>query len=132
MTFIGRNGQSRLASDSNFDNRGPPLHGFFNQLKQEYVSARWLLYEGINSRSHHFSDHGVALWNTMDYPVYGLGIEKVRLAFRVGYSLLDKIACFLTCYFQLDLGEFVSFRTVWYTNGRRERKGFRGDISSAS
>ncbi|MDX5595492.1 LA2681 family HEPN domain-containing protein [Pseudovibrio sp. SPO723] len=40
----------------------------------------------------HFSDKDVALYNTLDYPSYALAVEKARLAYRMEYSLFDKIA----------------------------------------
>jgi len=40
---------------------GPTFQGFYNQLKQEFVSARFILYEGIHCRTQHDSDSGVLL-----------------------------------------------------------------------
>jgi hypothetical protein len=34
----------------------PSLIGFFNQIKQEFVSARWMYYEGLNSTGMLLSD----------------------------------------------------------------------------
>jgi hypothetical protein len=97
----------------------PVLIGFFNQLKQEFVSARWLCFEGIHSESAHFSDREVLLYNTLDYPAFGLAIEKTKLAFRMAYSLFDKIAYFLNHYLKLNIPEKqVSFRGIW-----REKTG---------
>jgi LA2681-like HEPN len=62
----------------------PVLIGFFNQLKQEYVTARWGYYCGVHADRAHFSDRYVSLSNTLDYSSYGLAIEQVRTAFRVG------------------------------------------------
>ena len=64
---------------------GPYFEGFYNQLKQEFVSARYLLYEGATSQHPHFSDARVRLYDTMDYPVYGLAGEKVKCA--CGWSI---------------------------------------------
>jgi tetratricopeptide (TPR) repeat protein len=69
---------------------GPYYIGFFNQMKQEYVSARYLYYEGINFNKPHFSDKDVYLYNTLDYPIYSLGIEKVKVSFRIVYSLFKE------------------------------------------
>jgi hypothetical protein len=92
----------------------PVLIGCFNQLKQEFVSARWLYYEGINSLVPHLSDRHVRLYNTLDYPAFGLGVEKVKIAFRMSYSLLDKVAYFLNRYLQLGVSEKkINFRTIW-------------------
>lgn len=92
----------------------PVVLGLFNQLKQEFVSARWLYYEGINTDGMHFSDKDVALYNTLDYPALGLAAEKVKLAFRMSYSLFDKIAFFLNHYLRLGIPETqVTFRHIW-------------------
>lgn len=93
----------------------PGIIGFFNQMKQEFVSARLLYYEGLKSRRSHFSDRGVLLYNTLDYPAYSLATEKMRAAFRVAYSLFDKISYFTNHYLQLGHDpNRVSFRGVWY------------------
>lgn len=95
-------------------NEPPIVVGMFNELKQEFVSARWLLWEGIQSDEPHLSDREVLLYNTLDYPAYGLSVEKVRIAFRMAYSILDKIAYFLNHYLALGIPEKrISFRTVW-------------------
>ncbi|MFV1980020.1 MAG: LA2681 family HEPN domain-containing protein [Rhodothermia bacterium] len=94
--------------------------GFFNQMKQEYVSARFLFFEGSHMVEPHYSDAGVHLYDTMDYPCYGLSTEKVRIAFRMAYSLLDKTAFFLNHYLGLGTDDWrVSFKTIWYERGRR-------------
>lgn len=97
----------------------PDIVGFFNQLKQEFVSARYLLHEGLQAlekEGHpHFSDREVLLFNTLDYPAYGLGVEKIRITYRIAYSLFDKISYFLNFYLQLGIpAKSVSFRNLWY------------------
>ncbi len=97
----------------------PVLIGFFNQMKQEFVSARWLLYEAKLAREPHFSDHDVLLFNTLDYPAYGLAIEKLKMVYRSTYSLFDKIAFFLNHYMSLGIAHNkIDFRTIW-----REKDG---------
>lgn len=101
---------------------GPRYQGFYNQIKQEFVSARYLYYEGITSKALHFSDKDVLLYNTLDYPVYSLAIEKVKFAFRVAYSIFDKTAFFLNEYLELGVKpNKVSFRTIWYKNIRKNK-----------
>lgn len=106
----------------------PSALGFFNQLKQEYVSARYLYFSGTRQTDVHFSDRDVTLIDTLDYPTYGLSVEMVKMAFRVSYSLFDKIAYFLNDY--LDLGipqRRVSFRGLWYRQGS-SKKSLREDL----
>lgn len=93
----------------------PTLVGFFNQLKQEYASARWLLYEGTETDKIHFSDRDVLLYNTLDYSCHALSVEKTKIAFRMAYSLFDKLAFFLNEYLQLGIKDRdVYFKTLWY------------------
>ncbi|MHB9101959.1 MAG: LA2681 family HEPN domain-containing protein [Sulfuricella sp.] len=95
-------------------NEPPIVVGMFNELKQGFVSARWMLWEGIQSDEPHLSDREVLLYNTLGYPAYGLSVEKVKIAFRMAYSTLDKIAYFLNHYLALGIPEKrVSFRTIW-------------------
>lgn len=109
---------------------GPQFHGFFNQIKQEYCSARWLSYESALASEPHFSDRDVLLYNTLDYPCYSLATEKAKLAFRALYSLFDKIAFFVNAYLGLGIPEDrVSFRSLWYAEQTR-KKGIRSEFKA--
>lgn len=104
---------------------GPYYPAFYNQLKQEFVSARYLYYEGVNKREVHFSDKDVLLYDTLDYPSYSISIEKVKAAFRMSYSLFDKIAYFLNHYLELGIDERrVTFKTFWYKK-QNKKKGLK-------
>jgi tetratricopeptide (TPR) repeat protein len=106
------------------------FEGLFNQMKQEFVSARFMYFEGISSQDVHFSDKGVSLYNTLDYPSYSISIEKIKTAFRLSYSILDKIAFFLNEYLSLGIKQNqVSFRTFWYEN-RDRKKGLRSEFTN--
>ncbi len=97
----------------------PPILGIFNQFKQEYASARFTLFEGLSSTNVHFSDRGVTLTDTLDYPLYSLASERVRIAFRVAYSLLDKIAFVVDHYWKLEKNPArISFKNVWMVEGK--------------
>jgi len=99
---------------------GPHLFGFFNTMKQEYASARFFLYQGLHRNGVPFADLQVKLVNTMDCPVHRLGTEEVKVAYRLSYSLLDKVANFLNAYFDLGVPDRdVSFRKVWFTDKKR-------------
>ena len=107
---------------------GPYYLGYFNQMKQEFVSARYLYYEGISSKQSHFSDRDVLLFNTLDCPAYSLAVEKVKSAFRIAYSLFDKVAYFLNHYLNLSIDEYrVYFNSLWYTN-QKKNEGLKSDF----
>ncbi len=99
----------------------PVFFGFYNQLKQEYVSARFLFYESIQRQILHYSDKDVQMYNTLDYPCYGLYTEKIKIAYRISYSIFDKIAFFINEYLKLRVPETkISFKTIWYKKQKKE------------
>ncbi|MEX6509082.1 LA2681 family HEPN domain-containing protein [Jiella sp. M17.18] len=103
----------------------PPLLGWYNQMKQEFVGARLLYHEAmeaapLDDRPPHFADYEVRLYDTLDYPAFSIGVERLRLAFRTAYGLLDKIAGFVNSYFELGHDpNRVDLRGVWYVNSRK-------------
>jgi tetratricopeptide (TPR) repeat protein len=108
---------------------GPHYQGFYNLMKQEFVSARWFYHEGITARKPHFSDKDVTLYNTLDYPCYSLAVEKIKVAFRMTYSLLDKIAFFLNHYLSMGIPEKrVYFKSFWYSSQNRQQ-GLRPEFA---
>jgi hypothetical protein len=97
----------------------PPIFGLFSQMKQEYASARFTLFEGMSSKRVHFSDRGVTFTDTLDYPLYSLASERVRTAFRVAYSLLDKVAFLVDQYWALGkVSDRISFKNVWMVENK--------------
>jgi LA2681-like HEPN len=93
----------------------PEFIAWFNQMKQEFVGARWFLYDADCGHKKHFADKHVGFVNTLDYAAFGLQIEKARAAFRVAYGLLDKVAGFINAYYRLGLEPTrVDIRNVWH------------------
>lgn len=102
------------------DGPGPPvvIH-HFNIIKQEFCAARYALYEGINDAGVHFSDRGVLLYNTLDYPAFGFAVERIKMAFRGAYAVFDKAAFLLNTYFGLGHADRqVNFRNLWFVKGK--------------
>lgn len=74
----------------------------------------------------------MSLYNTLDYPTYSIAIEKVKAAYRLAYSLFDKIAFFLNAYLKLKLDESrIYFRGVWYANADR-KQGIRTELDCSA
>jgi len=112
-------------------NSAPPAFGLFNQLKQEFTSARYLYFEGCRDDAVHFADRDVALIDTLDYSTYSLSVEKVKISFRMTYALVDKMAYFLNDYLALGVAEKdVAFRTLWYER-RTPKQGVRADLQTS-
>jgi hypothetical protein len=102
----------------------PAVIAFFNQMKQEYASARYMLFEGGHDTRTHFSDRGVRLFDTLDFPMHSLATERVRTAYRIGYSLLDKVAFFIDHYWKLGkAADRINFRNVWMVEGKQRLLG---------
>jgi hypothetical protein len=95
----------------------PIYQSMFNQIKQEYVSARFLFYESLLNNGIHFSDKEVTLMDTLDYAVYSLSLEKTKITFKICYSILDKVAYFIYIYLKLGkINNRISFKTIWFKN----------------
>ena len=102
---------------------GINCHTFFNHLKQEFVAARYLYYNGITENRIHFSDRDIVFGETYDRPLFSLASEKIKISFRLSYSIFDKIAFFLNYYFNLNLKERdIYFRSIWYENRKKNHE----------
>ena len=107
-------------ADPNFGYR---MFTLLNEIKQEYVSARYLLYRYFqDSGSQHYSDKRVWLADNLDYVDYSYNLEIAKSAFRALYSILDKIAYALNEYLELGLNaRSVNFKDVWFSE-KKTRK----------
>jgi hypothetical protein len=102
----------------------PVVYGMFNQAKQEFVSARFMVYEAISERERsetlHFSDRGVLLYDALDYRIYRLWVERMKAAFLSAHAILDKLAYLMNRYWKLGLKpKEVSFIGVWFKKGKK-------------
>lgn len=95
----------------------PVFFGIFNQLKQEYIYARYLCYKGGTLRDKpHYADTQTYLVDLFDFPRYSIRIEELKTAFRLSYSIFDKVAFFLNAYWKLGIKERdISFHSIWKT-----------------
>lgn len=90
-------------------------HDIFNQIKQEFVSARYFIYKGLMEGGTHYSDKGNSLVDTLDYSYYSLNVETLKAGFRMCYSIFDKIALFINKYYEINLPpDKVSFGKIWH------------------
>ena len=106
------------------------FHAFFDQLKQEYVAARYFYYEGIKLKTASFVDKELHLYNTLDYPSYGISLERVKSSYRTSYALFDKVAYLLNAYLELGIPEKqISFRSLWFIN-QKHKQGLRSEFTN--
>ncbi len=91
-------------------------HTIFNQIKQEFCSARFLFYDSVVNQSPHFSDRETVIIDLLDYSLHSYNVEKTKLAFRTLYSILDKIAYLINVYLKLGYNSHeVTYRKIWYS-----------------
>ena len=99
----------------------PAVYAIFNQLKQEYTAARFIVFEAMEDRDRkglHFADRGVVLYDALDYRCYRLWIEKLKMAFLSAHAVFDKIAYLINEYWKLSLDiRSTNFNAIWYRDG---------------
>lgn len=108
------------------------LMTMLNEIKQEYVTARFMLYSYFReSGKSHFSDKHVRIADVLQYANYSYNVELAKSAFRALYSLLDKIAFALNDYLELGMkGKNVDFKNFWYAD--RKTRNIRQKILNHS
>jgi hypothetical protein len=93
----------------------PPIFSMLNSLKADFLLARRLAWEGIESLeddAHHYVD-------TLDYAAYGDGVSRVLLAARSALDVLDRVAVAANHYFGIGLEPHdTHFRKAWRTPER--------------
>ncbi|MEN5206222.1 LA2681 family HEPN domain-containing protein [Stenotrophomonas sp. TWI700] len=92
----------------------------FNQLKQEYIYARWCLFAGQDGQATHPADREVMLSSNADSARYSIAIEQTTTAFRAAYSLLDKVAYFVRDRWEVDADrKDADFARLWKTKPKK-------------
>lgn len=109
------------------------FHDIFNQIKQEFISARYFVYTGLKADVPHFADKGNTITNTLDFSQYSLNIETLKSGFRMCYSIFDKIAVFINKYFDLEIPiHRVNFSKIWYIYDKQGKpKDLKEQIKSS-
>jgi tetratricopeptide (TPR) repeat protein len=110
------------------------LSGHLNQIKQDFITARFLLflsrYKELNLK---FVDKHVKIIDTLDYRMYNIYIELAKTSFRVFYDVLDKIAYFINDYLNLSVpDEKISFSKIWYCNIKKENEKIKLEIQKTN
>ncbi len=99
--------------------------GLFNQLKSEYIHARYLWYISEDNNQKYFFEKDIDLVDIKDTANYSYNDTLMRMSFRIIYSAFDRIGFFINEYFNVGLkGSNVSFKNIW----KEELKGRNGEI----
>lgn len=106
-----------LDKDSFDNNLFFRLTSYLNQIKEDYISARFLLilsqYENLNLN---FAYNEATFVDTLDYSIYNMNTQLLKLSFKNFYDILDKIAFFINDYLNLNHEVWqIDFRKIWYS-----------------
>lgn len=110
---------------TSIDQGMPIIIGMYNQVKQEYISARYMYYETLKFETKpHFSDKLTGITDTLEYALFSLRVEKLKSSFKTLYGILDKVAYFLNAYFDLGIKpKAVNFTNVWKRIRKLDKNG---------
>ena len=108
--------------------------GYYNLLKQEYVSARYRLYRAIHQHDPDFLMSEVLMLDSGEGGGEGQALghysEDLKSAFRSAYSIFDKVGLFLNDYFEVGLPPSqVNFRSVWSEKSGRSAPQVRAKFA---
>ena len=89
---------------------------FFNQIKQDYIFARYLLVQSqYKSSFAEIIDYDVEYYYPQDYSIYSSYIEMMKISYRIALDTLDKIAYFIKDYCELNdiKPHLVDFKNIF-------------------
>ena len=98
------------------ESRFKGLANYFNQIKEDYATARWLLFQSRHERP--MVDRVSTLTryaDTLEYARFDLYVGTLKTAFEEAADILDKVAGFINVYFRLSIKPtHVWFKRIWY------------------
>lgn len=85
----------------------PRWFAMLNQLKEEYIYARYLCYDGSEKiKELHYADKNVKLTlSDFDYVNYSIRLEQIKSAFKLLFSVFDKVAFFVNDFWNMGYVE---------------------------
>ena len=104
-------------------NNDKKFTSYLNQLKMDYVSARFLL---ILSQYDDFNLDIISKYVFIDDTDFSeennIHIQLLKDSFKNFFNILDKISYFLNQYLDLEIdSDKVNFRNIWFKNGEYKK-----------
>lgn len=97
--------------------------GLFNQIKQEYITARYLWYISSELQKPEegcYLDKERNLKGITSNDVFGIRESLLRQSLKMAASTFDRIGFFLNWYFSVGLrGDKIGFKQIWWDIIRR-------------
>ncbi|MCL4506482.1 MAG: LA2681 family HEPN domain-containing protein [Chloroflexi bacterium] len=107
---------SRMVAPLNDEQKFDRYVTFLNQIKQDYVLARYFLVQSqYRADAIDTVDWDVALYYPLDYSLHSAYIELMKSSLRLAVDVLDKVAFFVWDYCGITtINKLkVNFRTLW-------------------
>lgn len=106
------------------------LSSFLNEIKQNYITARFLLIQSqFRDKNLTFVDNNVKIINTLNYAQHNVYIQLLKFSYKNMFDILDKIAILLNEYLKLGKDERrIDFNNIWYKEGDRSRSKLNSKI----
>jgi len=113
------------------------FHSHFDEIKNDFAYARYLLYVGESFPlfGEHFFNSTSQRVDSLDYSIDNLKAQHLRTAFKILYSIFDKISFFLYQFFKLGpikKANQVTFRDVWFPDRNSVKKRIPRDLFATS
>ncbi len=107
---------------------------YLNQIKQEYILARYFLVQSqYASEVIDAVDEGVLLFYPLDYSLYSTYIELLKAALRQAVSVLEKVAYFIYAYCELKTPRLsdVGFKSeaLWLKKDNAAKDTLRAELA---
>ncbi|HEY60381.1 MAG TPA: hypothetical protein G4N92_06830 [Anaerolineae bacterium] len=112
---------SKMVADLEDTNKFDRYITFFNQIKQDYIFARYLLVQS-QYRANHVDviDQDVDYYYPLDYSITSSYGEMLKVSYRLAVDTLDKIGFFIKDYCKImsPAVDEVNFRNAFSPNNR--------------
>ena len=86
------------------ENKVPYIFEMFNQIKQEYVYARFMCFQWLSiPHESYLADRDTYITDLHNDSIYSTRVEGLKSSFRYCYSLLDRMGFAINEYWHLEL-----------------------------
>lgn len=112
--------------------------GLFNQIKEEFITARylWYLTTELREPKDTFIDRDTWLIDLSDTAEFSIRENMLRLSLKAAASLFDRIGFFINSYFDVGFKkQEIGFKKIWkdnrtvFKNGKKSQESVSNPLS---